>query len=306
MRKSMKCITALFLLTALLLPALAGCKKADFNASKAVDAYLAVETKGEFDLYAEMTGKNKEILKAQYDAALLGLKGMFQELEYLGVSFGDDFIEELKNLMASGKYQVIGHQKEDGDYVVDVDVFPSDVLDLFFSNIMTEALTMGDMNDMGTVLIEALQTAIAYQTYGDPISRQVRVSYNKDTKDYEINQEDIQKILGDFYSMEGVMEDLLDLYEPSGTVYDNPYLNWSAEEWNAASEEEKTQCCLSLVQELYGFSDEEMASIDLNSTDAQTGLQAIKDGLDMNFQGLGAQMKIGDYMEFLRTQMGFY
>ena len=151
MRKSMKCITALFLLTALLLPALAGCKKADFNASKAVDAYLAVETKGEFDLYAEMSGKNKEILKAQYDAALLGLKGMFQELEYLGVSFGDDFIEELKNLMASGKYQVIGHQKEDGDYVVDVDVFPSDVLDLFFSNIMTEALTMGDMNDMGTV-----------------------------------------------------------------------------------------------------------------------------------------------------------
>ena len=60
------------------------------------------------------------------------------------------------------------------------------------------------------------------------------------------------------------------------------------------------------MQELYGFSDEEMASIDLNSTDAQTGLQAIKDGLDMNFQGLGAQMKIGDYMEFLRTQMGFY
>ena len=131
-------------------------------------------------------------------------------------------------------------------------------------------------------------------------------SVNKDIKDYEINQEDIRKILEDFYSMEGVMEDLLDLYEPSGTVYDNPYLNWSAEEWNAASEDEKTQCCLSLVQELYGFSDEEMANIDLDSADAQIGLQAIKDGLDMNFQGFGAQMKIGDYMEFLRTQMGFY
>ena len=38
----------------------------------------------------------------------------------------------------------------------------------------------------------------------------------------------------------------------------------------------------------------------------EQNLQAIKDGLDMNFQGFGAQMKIGDYMEFLRTQMGFY
>lgn len=118
------------LVVVLLISLLAGCGKKELDAAKAVDAYLRAETKGEFDDYAEMVGEEKEELQKEYDETLDEVKALFDEMESLGVSFGDDFIDEIKNLLASVKYEVIGSQKEGDGYLVDVDVNPSDVMSL--------------------------------------------------------------------------------------------------------------------------------------------------------------------------------
>ena len=130
--KMISVVLAVMLLGSLL----AGCGKKELDAAKAVDAYLRAETKGEFDDYAEIVGEDKEKLEEEYNKMIDEMMKIFDEIEMLGVTFGDDFGKEVKNLLASAKYKVIGAQKEGEGYVVDVDVYPSDVFTLFFSNIM--------------------------------------------------------------------------------------------------------------------------------------------------------------------------
>ncbi len=291
-------------LTAVLLAALlAGCGKKELDAAKAVDAYLKAYTKGEFDDYAEIVGEDKEELKKGYDKALDDVKAMFDEVETLGVDFGDEFTSEIKNLLAGVKYEVIGAKKEEDGYVVDVDVSPSDVLSLFLKNVMQAAQSVSDPDGIGDAMIQALKDAVAQQGYGEAKRHQVHIDYNEDEKMYEINDSDVAALSVDFFDMDVEMEELLtQMYTPSGTVYDNPYLNWTSEEWNAASDEEKTQCCLAMVQEIQGLSDEDIAALDVNDPSIQNGIQQIKDGLDISFSS-GMNVSIGDYLEMIKGQL---
>lgn len=263
------------LVVILLMSMLAGCGRKELDAAKAVDAYLRAELKGEFDDYAEMVGEDKENLQKEYDEMIDEAMQIFEEIEFLDVDFGDDFAAEVKNLLASAKYEVIGSQKDDnGDYVVDVEVSPSDVFVVFFGKVMDAAKQTEDMDAVGAAVLTALQEAIAEQTYGDPVSGQIHITYDEDEKQYEINEDDVQKLSENFFTTDGLLDQL---YTPSGTVYDDPYLNWTGDDWNAASEDEKTQCCLSLIREIQGATEEEIAAIDLNDPSVQQMIEQLKD-----------------------------
>lgn len=282
---------------------MAGCGKKELDAAKAVDAYLRAETKGEFDDYAEMVGEDKEELKKEYDERLDEVEAMFDEVEALGVDFGDDFVGELKNLLAGVKYEVVGAQKEGDGYLVDVDVNPSDAMSLFIKNVMQAAKETSDLDAIGDAMVQALRDAIAQQSYGEAKRYQVHLDYNKDKKMYEINESDIADLSADFFDLDVDVEELLSqMYTPSGTVYDNPYLNWTMEDWNAASEDEKTQCCLEMAKEMQGLSDEDMAALDLNDASIQAAIQQIKDGVDLSYSS-GMNISIGDYVELAKSQL---
>ena len=299
MKKWMKNLPVI-LVVILLISLLAGCGRKELDAAKAVDAYLRAELKGEFDDYAEMVGEDKENLQKEYDGMIEEAMQIFEGIEFLDVDFGDDFAVEVKNLLASAKYEVIGSQKDDdGNYVVDVEVSPSDVFVVFFGKVMDAAKSTDDMNAVGDAVLKALQDAIAEQTYGDPVSGQIHIVYDKDAKQYEINDDDVQKLSENFFTTDGLLDQL---YTPSGTVYDDPYLNWTGDDWNAASEDEKTQCCLSLIREINGFSEEDMATVDLNDPSVQQMISQLKDGVNLSFSS-GINISMGDYVELIKNEM---
>lgn len=288
------------LVVVLLISSLAGCGRKELDAAKAVDAYLRAELKGEFDDYAELVGEDKEDLQKEYDEMINDAMQIFEEIEFLDVDFGDDFAAEVKNLLASAKYDVIGSQKDDdGNYVVDVEVSPSDVFVLFFGKVMDAAKSTDGMDAIGDAVLKALQDSIAEQTYGDPTSYQVHIVYNEDAKQYEINEDDVEAMSVNFFTTEGLLDQL---YAPSGTVYDDPYLNWTADDWNAASEDEKTQCCLSLVREINGFTEEDMAMIDITDPSVQSMIDQLKDGVDLSFSS-GINISMGDYVQIIKDEM---
>ena len=74
-------------------------------------------------------------------------------------------------------------------------------------------------------------------------------------------------------------------------------------EWNGASEEEKAQCCLAILQTLQGLSDEDIAGLDLNDPNVQTAIEQMKDAVDLTYSG-GTQISIGDYVEMVKLRQG--
>jgi len=129
-RKKLKRSLALVLAVVLLMPVLAGCGRRELDGVKAVEAYLKAQTKGEFGDYAELTGTDEQELKDAYEESLDDVMSIFEEVELFKVDFGDSVKEEVKKILGSVKYEVISSEKDgDDDYVVDVDVYPSDVFD---------------------------------------------------------------------------------------------------------------------------------------------------------------------------------
>lgn len=288
------------LVTILLLSLLAGCGKKEIDAEKAVDAYLRAETKGEFEDYAKLVGEKEEDLKEEYEETLEELTSVFDEVKSVGMDFGDDMHTEIKNVLGSVKYEITGSTKDDdGNYTVDVNVYPSDICTLFFNKAVEVAQnSSGSTEELGEQFIQALRDAIAEQSYGDAVAHQVHLDYDEDDKKYEINEDDINTLATDFFD-----DYVNSLYQPSGTVYDNPYYNWTKTEWDAASDEEKTNCCMAMIQEIQGLTDEQMASIDLNDASIQAAVQQIKEGIDLSFSS-GTGLSIGDLAGVISEQMG--
>lgn len=299
-------ILAFVLVAALIMMCLSGCGRKGIDAEAAVDAYLKAETRGEFEEYAKMAEVDKEELEKNYEDTLGELKEMFQQVESLGVDVGDELVEEMRNLLATAKYEVTGSERDDdGNYTVDVDVYPSDVITLFFEKVMEGAMAATDVSQVGDVIVQGLRDAIAEQSYGEPETCTVRITYNEENKRYEISDEDTNELIGKFFDFQNALGmDLSQLYAPSGTVYDDPYLNWTYEDWAAATEEEKTQCCLAMVKNMQGLTDEQMAMFDLNDPSLQEAVQTMKDGMELGYSG-GLNISIGDYVEIIKTQMGY-
>lgn len=226
---------------------------------------------------------------------------IFEEVELFKVDFGDSVKEEVKKILGSVKYEVISAEKDgDDDYVVDVDVYPSDVFGLAFGKLIEASRTAGGDTEMvGDLMIQAFSDAVAEQSYGEAVRCQIHINYDEASKQYSINETDAQDLAENFFDLEGALENL---FAPSGTVYDNPYFNWTVTEWNGASEEEKAQCCLAILQTLQGLSDEDIAGLDLNDPNVQTAIEQMKDAVDLTYSG-GTQISIGDYVEMVKGQM---
>lgn len=305
MRKQTK-ILAFVLVSVFIMMCLSGCVRKGIDAEAAVDAYLKAETRGEFEEYAKFADVDKEELEKNYEETLEELKTMFEQVESLGISVGDELVEELKNLLASAKYEITGSMRdEDGNYTVDIDVYPSDVITVFFEKIVEGAMAVTEVEEIGDVMVQGLRDAIAEQTYGEPEACQVHITYNEEKKQYEISNEDTNALIGKFFDLESALGiDLSQMYAPSGTVYDDPYLNWTYAEWTAATEEEKTQCCLAILKEAQGLTDEQIALYDLNDPSLQEAIQIMKDGVELSYSR-GLNISIGDYVEIMKTQMGF-
>lgn len=304
--KKWRKVFAMALVAMLVVTSMTACGgKKEIDASAAVDAYLKAETKGEFGEYAKLTGEDEAELKEEYEETLDEVTEMFAAAETLGIDFGDDMREEFKNLLASVKYEVKDAKQDDeGNYVVDVDVYPSDVISLFFAKVMSAVQGVSDTDELGDMILQEFKAAVAEQSYGDPVTYQVHLDYNEESKQYEINESDIDALAADFYSFDDNLENLMSqMYTPTGKDYGNVYLNWTYEDWSAASEEEKTQCCLAMTQAINGLTDEEMAMIDVNDPTVQEGVQAIKDGIEMSYSN-GMDLSMGDYMEVV-LGMGF-
>lgn len=299
--KKWKRSLALVLAVVLLMPVLAGCGRREIDGVKAVEAYLKAQTKGEFGDYAELTGTDEQELKDAYEESLDDVMSIFEEVDLFKVDFGDSVKEEVKKILGSVKYEVISSEKDgDDDYVVDVDVYPSDVFGLAFGKLIEASKTAGGDTEMvGDLMIQAFSDAVAEQSYGEAVRCQIHINYDEASKQYSINETDAQALAENFFDLEGALENL---FAPSGTVYDNPYFNWTLTEWNAASEEEKAQCCLAILQSLQGLSDEDMAGIDLNDPNVQTAIEQMKDAVDLTYSG-GTQISIGDYVEMVKGQM---
>lgn len=299
--KKWKRSLALVLAVVLLMPVLAGCGRREIDGVKAVEAYLKAQTKGEFGDYAELTGTDEQELKDAYEESLDDVMSIFEEVDLFKVDFGDSVKEEVKKILGSVKYEVISSEKDgDDDYVVDVDVYPSDVFGLAFGKLIEASKTVGGDTEMvGDLMIQAFSDAVAEQSYGEAVRCQIHINYDEASKQYSINETDAQALAENFFDLEGALENL---FAPSGTVYDNPYFNWTLTEWNAASEEEKAQCCLAILQSLQGLSDEDMAGIDLNDPNVQTAIEQMKDAVDLTYSG-GTQISIGDYVEMVKGQM---
>ncbi|MCU6687704.1 hypothetical protein OCV99_14425 [Dorea acetigenes] len=298
-----KCKKGIMILLTLMmsLAMLSGCGAKELDAEAAVDAYLRAELQGDIDDYAELLGRDKEDVQEEYDTNIDDMMEMFAEVEVLGGSFTDDFPQAVKDVLASAKYEITGSEKDDdGNYTVDVTVYPSDVFDIFYEKTMEAAVSAEDTSDIGGIVLQALKDAMDEQTFGDGEVHQVRIDYDEDEKLYEFNEDDTTELMEAFFATEDTIEQL---YEPTGTVYDNEYLNWTKTEWEAASEEERTQCCLALVQEMQGLTDEEMAMIDLNDETIQQGIQQMKDGLDLSFEN-GMNVSIGDYAAIVQGETG--
>ena len=284
--------------------AAAGCGRPKLKADKAVEARMKAELKGEFDEYAKLLRTDAEEIEAQYNDNVDAMKTTFEEAGLVEEGGGDEFAATVRDLLKTGKYEVKEAKEDDkGNYTVDIMIYPSDVMSLYFENVMEASMAAGSAGDelnIGDAALQGLKDAIAEQSYGDGEVYQVHINYNEEKKQYEFVEEEFAEMFQNMFPTEGMLDSVLGA---TGTVYDEPMFNWTPDDWAKASEEERDACCLKIIQELQGLTDEQMASIDTEAAEVKESLQQMKDGIDMSYAG-GMEMSIGDYVEFLRTQMG--
>ena len=98
------------------------------------------------------------------------------------------------------KYEVVGSEEKDGDYVVTVSVQPSNVfedLDEGFTAMITEAVADGDFDESQTIayLNQYLEQRKAENEYGEAEEIQVNVTGDENNV-YTIPEEDLTNIEG--------------------------------------------------------------------------------------------------------------
>lgn len=272
---------------------LTGCKGANFDAEKALDSVLKVYLHGEFEDYAKISGTEVEDVEKMYDQEIDMMMSSLEELSALGVNVTDEYGEKMKELLALGKYEIKGSEKDkDDNYVVTVDVLPSNVMSLFFDNVIQNAISASEADtDVGDAVLKGLDTAIQEQSNGEAETYEVTFTKGEDGV-YDVDQEDMNEMIDAFFPMPE------SLMQPSGKVYEEETFNWTKKEWDAASEDDKNKCCLAIVREVNGFTEEQMQYVDLSDPTIQDSLQMIKDGIDMSFSG-GLNVSIGDYVTLI-------
>lgn len=280
----------------------AGCgKKAEIDPVKMMQAAMDAELKGEVDEYVELSGEEKEDVLEVYNEILdTFAEAMAQQFDSIGAEADQSELKDLaKKMLASAKYEVRDAQKdEDDNYTVNVAVYPSDLM----ATTMQTAVKMilenpapaagGDFAaELGGLIMDAFHEGIENQTYGEEILLPVRLTHDEDYE-YGAEGDDLEAIGASLYTVPD------ELVVASGKDYGNKYLNWLKEDWQAASDDEKMNCCLAMLQKMFGFSDEEMAMVDTADPALQEGSRMMMVGIEEMYNG-GFNMSVGDFTEYM-------
>lgn len=277
----------------MLLPA-CGQSKEEFTEEAArsyVKFYLKAIMTGDVEDYSKLTGESEEDLEKQYEEILDSYKDELMSMAVFEDGAADQCLTSITKTLSSTKYEVGQAKKdEDGNYHVEVKVYPSDVMKVFMTKFVGMIQSTGLDGDGGAVIAEALDRAVDEQSFGEAVSYQVRV--NKDSEGvYVLDINDVQPVVF------GMFEEMNDIFDNS-KVYENPYFNWRKADWKGASEEERTQCCLAMLQYMGGFTDEQMEMVNQNIEMIKPQIEEMKEGVDLGYSTY-MDFSIGTFVEFM-------
>lgn len=294
MRKKLKSVFCMVAAAAVLLT---GCtSKPSVEPEAAVDYFLKAALKGEFEEYADLVGEEEKDIRNIYDENIQLVQKELKVTKLLGMEPKAKFEKEIKKLLSTAKYEIgEAEENEEHNYTVKVSVFPSNAKSIYY-NKMYGMILAGDTRDIDAIAKEALDGAISEQQYAEKKEVTVRVERDEE-KMYVLNPEDLQQVV------EGLIPYPETLFYPSENDYGNSYYNWGMQEWLAASDDEKTNCAVSIIQKVNGFSDAQMKYLDRNDAAVQDSLAKIKSGIEQCYEAK-MNIKIGDYVTLVfKTNM---
>lgn len=298
-----KWITAVMMSVFMIAVVFAGCgKKPEIDPVKAMQAVMDAELKGDVDEYVKLSGAEKEDVLEAYDEVVGGLANeLAAEFESLGAVTDQNELKDLaKKMLASAKYEVQDAEKDENDnYIVNIAVYPSDLINTtvqtVFKKMFENPENISDFvnAEFGSLMMDAYNEGIENQTYGEAEIYTVRLTHDEDYQ-YVANEDDLEAI---GFALYAIPEELV---VGSGKDYGNTYLNWMKEEWQAASDEERVNCCLEMVRTIFGFTEEEMAMVDKSDPTLQEGVQMMMSGIEEMYDG-GLNMSVGDFTEYMMS-----
>lgn len=291
-RKIMGAVVSVLMIATMLI----GCGgRPKIDPVKTIQAMMDATLKGDVAEYAKITGESEEDLKEEYEELLDMLSTQIDaELSALAMT-GLDTRGLAEKMISSVKYEVKdATEDKEGNYTVNVLVYPSDFMELALKETVKGAIATTSLDQLGEVVMKAYENAISNQTFGEPESFPVRIMYDEEAKQYEVNEEDVTAVGNRFFAMPE------ELSIASGKDFGNQYLNWLKEDWNAASDAEKANCCMAIVQKVGGFSDDEMTWIDPSDPTIQEAIEQMKTGVQMMYDN-GVNMSVGDFTEYMMS-----
>lgn len=188
------------ILAAMVCLGLAACGK-DFDAAGYTKSVLDANYHGEYKDYAKFRNLSEDEAKAEIEDAM----DAQVEAAFLGQGVSDEAKAKYKTavmgIMKLSKYEVKEAKKEDdGSYTVTVEVEPVNAFSMAndaFEEIGTQYVNDGkDMSNVDVIvdaLVEAIDKAVAENTYGEKVSMELHVTADADNV-YGIEESEVTEL----------------------------------------------------------------------------------------------------------------
>lgn len=233
MKRMGKRITA-FALAILMILQLTACSVFESKNKKYanyITCLLDANYKGQFETFLEMTDSDQEAVQTAYDEGISHLADSL--IAYYGIELVDDgtiknkFIELTKQIYAASKYEAQPAVKSGDTYTVEVLVYPMDILEATYDDVISYIQTFNQKKDAGDFdeyeieqyevefaqgIIDILNAAIPNISYKEPTSTIVTIQ--TDDSSYFISQDDFTKL---DHNLIASVEDTSESAQPAST-----------------------------------------------------------------------------------------
>lgn len=186
---------AVCLLAVSLLP---GCGQ-KFDPEVYVKACLDALYMGEYEAYAQQVGISEEEAQSDMEGQVDdSLESAFAGDTVTSEEDKQAYRDTMVEIYSLAKYEVVGSEENDGDYIVTLSVQPSNIfedLETGFTEMVTEKVSDGSFEESKTIayLNEYLKQRIAENEYGEAVEIQVNVT-GDENRVYTIPEEDLTSI----------------------------------------------------------------------------------------------------------------
>lgn len=220
--KSIKRWSVIFLVTLLTVTGLTGCtshkKKTVYQ--NYVQDLMDVNYKGIYDGYVENEGGNESDAITMYNESCAALANqLIAHYSMTGsatLNVSQAYIELAKNIYAQADYTVSESYEKDGTYYVDVTIYPLDILNQSYDEVLdyiddfNEAVAAGKYNDyteseyeekFALGIADILSENCSHMEYRDAVT--VTVAITDDGEYYYIDTEGLQTINDAMIALEG-------------------------------------------------------------------------------------------------------